>query len=576
MAVPDRADIVIGKVVGHGKRVNRGTVPQERPRPAVRLDLAARRCSRRTSCSAAASSTSTASASPRAGGGSRTTCSWSTPTSRPSASPCWPTSPVTTGCRARAAANASLGRFDAEGYFDNVREVLDLVEDRTEPGEWRDRVMAHWYRGKMLGRVGGRGWLERDADYREELYGAVRRLALERYDESVHERMASTCACAPSCCAPRRPTSRWSCWRATRRACARTSGCARSPGRARTSCCKLESKLGGKLTPLRFERREDGRVLWVPPERLRGAIADADRDVTDELGESGVQVVPARTSPTAASTCCPPAPRSRSGRPRKAGRVRVRLRHHGADRPDRGRRRRAAAAGPVGGARRSSTSPASRTAGGCAGSDRAARADDLSARGGSSRAPTAPGAAVARRRVVRRMPRLGRAGAQADAGSSRRSLPGLTAPRSRRTARRRSRMPACRGRPLLAQVAQQRPHAGREHRLGLDDAAALEHVGRHALRVGHHALLEDQVVAAAQHAAARDRARARAAGPVGSVPTRRQIRSGRWRAEHAEDLVDVARPRPGAAVARRLVDRARAGCRRRPRRSSSARAARRR
>ncbi len=27
-----------------------------------------------------------------------------------------------------------LARFDAAGYFDNVREVLDLVEARTQPG----------------------------------------------------------------------------------------------------------------------------------------------------------------------------------------------------------------------------------------------------------------------------------------------------------------------------------------------------------------------------------------------------------------------------------------------------------
>src|SRR5215213_7049203 len=42
--------------------------------------------------------------------------------------------------------NASYGRFDAEAYYRNVREVLDLVEANTEPGPLRDELLRHWYR----------------------------------------------------------------------------------------------------------------------------------------------------------------------------------------------------------------------------------------------------------------------------------------------------------------------------------------------------------------------------------------------------------------------------------------------
>ena len=186
--------------------------------------------------------------------------------------------------------NASSGRFDPEGYFDNVREVLDLVEAHTEPGEWRDKLMAHWYRGKMLGRVGGRGWLQRDADYREELYAAVRRLALERYDERVHERMAfnlrvrSKLLRAEQAYQPLELLSRFE----TRlRSHVRVR---RLEARGTHIVLGLDAKLGGKNTPLRFERRNDGRVLWLPPERLRDSIGEADRDVTDALHASTVQV----------------------------------------------------------------------------------------------------------------------------------------------------------------------------------------------------------------------------------------------------------------------------------------------
>ena len=60
MAVRDDADIVIGKVVGHGKSVPRDLFRRE-PRPASTCEWAPLSgCSRRTSCSAARSSTSTA------------------------------------------------------------------------------------------------------------------------------------------------------------------------------------------------------------------------------------------------------------------------------------------------------------------------------------------------------------------------------------------------------------------------------------------------------------------------------------------------------------------------------------
>jgi glycosyltransferase involved in cell wall biosynthesis len=77
--------------------------------------------------------------------------------------------------------NASYRPFEPASYFDNVREVLDLVEAHTEPGPFRDRLMRHWYRGKMLGRLGGNGFLKRDADYNREMHAAISRLARERY-----------------------------------------------------------------------------------------------------------------------------------------------------------------------------------------------------------------------------------------------------------------------------------------------------------------------------------------------------------------------------------------------------------
>jgi glycosyltransferase involved in cell wall biosynthesis len=77
--------------------------------------------------------------------------------------------------------NASYRPFDPQSYFANVREVLDLVEEHTAPGPLRDRLMRHWYRGKMLGRIGGTPFVRREPDYNREIHAEVRKLALERY-----------------------------------------------------------------------------------------------------------------------------------------------------------------------------------------------------------------------------------------------------------------------------------------------------------------------------------------------------------------------------------------------------------
>ena len=87
-------------------------------------------------------------------------------------------------------ANASRGAVDPAAYYADVREVLDVVEAHTEPGPWRDALMAHWYRGKMLGRVGGRGWLRGDREQRRAVAAEVRRLALERFAPGAADGLA--------------------------------------------------------------------------------------------------------------------------------------------------------------------------------------------------------------------------------------------------------------------------------------------------------------------------------------------------------------------------------------------------
>jgi glycosyltransferase involved in cell wall biosynthesis len=89
----------------------------------------------------------------------------------------------------RHGANASSVRADAKVYFDSLRDVLDVVEANTEPGEFRDDLLRHWYRGKMLGTLTGRSLLAIPEPQRTETFEEIRRLAQERFGPAVPGRL---------------------------------------------------------------------------------------------------------------------------------------------------------------------------------------------------------------------------------------------------------------------------------------------------------------------------------------------------------------------------------------------------
>ncbi|MCA1569156.1 MAG: glycosyltransferase family 2 protein [Chloroflexi bacterium] len=83
------------------------------------------------------------------------------------------------------ASNATDRYADPRGYYENVREVLDIVDANTEPGPDRDRFYAHWYRSKGLHRLRGRTWATQPNAHALEVYAETRRLALERFGPGV-------------------------------------------------------------------------------------------------------------------------------------------------------------------------------------------------------------------------------------------------------------------------------------------------------------------------------------------------------------------------------------------------------
>src|SRR5690606_10559708 len=76
--------------------------------------------------------------------------------------------------------NAGSAPIDPTGYYNNLREVFDVVEANTEPGEFRDTILRRFYRVEMLGRINDKSILRYDEDRRQRVFGEVRKLALER------------------------------------------------------------------------------------------------------------------------------------------------------------------------------------------------------------------------------------------------------------------------------------------------------------------------------------------------------------------------------------------------------------
>lgn len=193
--------------------------------------------------------------------------------------------------------NASHGGFDPVGYFKDVREVLDIVEANTEPGDFRDRLLRHWYQSKMLSRMGGRRFLSYPDDFRRTLYEEIRKLAFERFGPGVVQGLSSSLRVRARLIHDDRLDL------LTRLADVE------STIRMETVLDPLtwsDRGLGVSVTarlvyedgsPVRF-RVDDGRVFWRLPPSLDGdeAVPAEDLDVTEEIERSTFQILLRRRS----------------------------------------------------------------------------------------------------------------------------------------------------------------------------------------------------------------------------------------------------------------------------------------
>ena len=186
--------------------------------------------------------------------------------------------------------SASYQPFDAEGYFANLRGVLDLVEEHTEPGELRERLLAHWYRSKMLGRLGPHWFPNRRPDDRRAVYEEVRALALERYGPWVDRFLGRSVRVRSHLLREGSfdQLSALAFWQTDLRPEVTVD-------LERFSCgayaMPFEARLlGPGEAPLLFERRGE-RLLWVPPPELGlTGLPDELRDMTEAFERTAARI----------------------------------------------------------------------------------------------------------------------------------------------------------------------------------------------------------------------------------------------------------------------------------------------
>ena len=196
---------------------------------------------------------------------------------------------VLRGPRATAE-NASAAEFDPVQYYGNLREVLDVVEAHTEPGELRQTLMSHWYRGKMLKRVGSGNLLRRDPELRAQIVAEVRKLADERFGPWAEDLLGFN----------RRLRSRLLregtldgllALAAVEQSLKAETTLVSSHAVDGNLVVSTEGILVSDDGPLAFERSGD-RVVYAAPGQARAELSDEVLDITDDLPKSRLQMLP--------------------------------------------------------------------------------------------------------------------------------------------------------------------------------------------------------------------------------------------------------------------------------------------
>ena len=176
--------------------------------------------------------------------------------------------------------NASFGKMEPEGYYGYLREVIDIIECHTPsrvPASVR-RLLAHWYRSKVLWRLTGAVFLRRDPDFNRVIFEECRSAALERFPREIDPFLPFALRVRSHLLRMGDLEGIYSFARFEAKLRARV----KLVGRSATSV-RIESQLRG-LSFLRVGER----IHWHPPDELRGRLDGIDLDFTESVARGHI------------------------------------------------------------------------------------------------------------------------------------------------------------------------------------------------------------------------------------------------------------------------------------------------
>ncbi|MGW3116464.1 glycosyltransferase family 2 protein [Streptomyces sp. NPDC001107] len=186
--------------------------------------------------------------------------------------------------------NAGFQQFDPVGYFKNLREALDVVEQYTEPGEVRDSLHRRWLRVEMVERLRGRRFLTQPDDYRRKQFEEIRQVVAERFGPGVAAGMQPTQQVVAALVAADRyddvvAFAEWE----------RGLGLAARPGTVEWQGGRLRFDVIAELTaggtPLTFPGGGVRTPLDGPPKDLDEAVAWVGTDTVARFGRATVDLL---------------------------------------------------------------------------------------------------------------------------------------------------------------------------------------------------------------------------------------------------------------------------------------------
>ncbi|MFC7479904.1 glycosyltransferase family 2 protein [Luedemannella flava] len=80
--------------------------------------------------------------------------------------------------------NAGSNLIQPEGFYGNLREVLDVVDAKSPSPQVRDRIAVRFLRADVCARLGER-LPDRKPDYRDRLFSEIRSIMADRFDPSM-------------------------------------------------------------------------------------------------------------------------------------------------------------------------------------------------------------------------------------------------------------------------------------------------------------------------------------------------------------------------------------------------------